>query len=63
MDISTVEPPADAEVEFDLAFQVPGEQAFRIRRKATVRVKGQTVVQIRIETADDPFSLLIETHS
>ena len=35
LDILIVELPADEEVEFDLAFQVPGEQAFRIRRTAT----------------------------
>jgi hypothetical protein len=60
-DISGRVLPAAVEVEFDLAFQLPGERDFRIRRKALVRIDGEVVVVARLETADDPFSLLLES--
>jgi hypothetical protein len=62
-DISAGPLPAATEVEFDLAFQIPAEEQYRIRRKATVRIDGETVVLVRLESADDPFSLRVETHA
>ena len=55
--------PADAEVEFDLAFQIPSEEEYRIRRKARVLVNGETVVVAGVATAGDPFSLRVETYA
>ncbi len=60
-DISAGVLPADTEVEFDLAFQISADD--RIRRKATVRIDGETVVVVRLETEDDPFSLRVETYA
>ena len=62
-DISAGPLPADTEVEFDLAFEIPGDEHYRIRRKARVRIDGATVVVVRLETEDDPFSLRVETYA
>ena len=62
-DISAGALPANTEVEFDLAFQVPADADYRIRRKAKVRIDGEIVVVVRLETADDPFSLRVETYA
>lgn len=62
-EVSAAVLPADAEVEFDLAFQIPSEEEYRIRRKARVRIDGETVVVARLETAGDPFSLRVETYA
>ena len=62
-DISAGMLPADAEVEFDLVFEIPADEHYRIRRKARVRIDGETVVVVRLETADDPFSLRVETYA
>ena len=62
-DISAGLLPADTEVEFDLAFRIPADEDYRIRRKAKVRIDGEMVVVVRLETADDPFSLRVETYA
>ena len=62
-DISAGPLPAATEVEFDLAFRISAAEEYRIRRKAKVRIDGETVVVVRLETADDPYSLLVETRA
>ena len=52
--------PGGVEVEFDLVLLIPPEEGFRVRRKAQILIDGDVVLQMRLEIADDPFSVLIE---
>jgi hypothetical protein len=52
--------PGGGEVEFDLVLLLPEDLGFRVRRKAQIVVDGDVVLRISLETADDPFSVLIE---
>ena len=52
--------PGGREVEFDFVLLLPEDRGFRVRRKAQILVDGDVVLRISLETADDPFSVLIE---
>ena len=59
-DIGQVMLPGGSEVEFDLVLLLPPEEGFRVRRKAQIQVDGDVVLQIRLGTEGDPFSMVIE---
>ena len=61
LDISGQELPGGEEVEFDLVLDVPPDEGFRVRRKASVMVDGDVELQISLEDTQEPFDVRIDT--
>lgn len=52
--------PAGWAFELDVVVLVPAQVGFSVRRKAQILIDGEQVMQVRIEDANDPFSVQLE---